>query len=156
MAQSVTSKPEGTRRLADPDSAAHNEATKADTMDNELLQEAPPPYGGSHQPAPVAEYLRKLAQALRRGDATEHTHRSALQEFLEALDGQIVAINEPKRSQCGAPDYVVSRRRDQLSLGYIEAKDVGAGLGEIQCSDQLKRYLAALPNLLLTDYVEFR
>jgi hypothetical protein len=125
--------------------------------DNDLLHEEPPAYGsGDSKPSPLQNYLRKLERALKRGDATEHTHRPALKELIEALDDKIVATNEPKRSACGAPDYVVSRTRDQLSLGYIEAKDLGADLAEIERGEQLKRYLASLSNLLLTDYVEFR
>ncbi|HEX5398620.1 MAG TPA: type ISP restriction/modification enzyme [Verrucomicrobiae bacterium] len=122
----------------------------------DFLHEEPPPYGGSGKPSPVFEYLRKLERALKRGDSTEHTHRAALQELLEAINEKIVATNEPKRSSCGAPDYVISRKRDHLSVGYIEAKDVGADLTEIEKSGQLKRYLQSLPSLLLTDYVEFR
>ncbi len=124
----------------------------------DLLQEEPPAYGGGGKPSPVSEYLRKLERALKRGDSTEHTHRPALKELLEALNEKITATNEPKRSECGAPDYVISRKRDQLSLGYVEAKDVGVDLAEIERSEQIKRYLAAVPgeNLLLTDYLEFR
>jgi len=125
--------------------------------DDDLLHEEPPPYGsGAGKPSPLQNYLRKLERALKRGDATEHTHRPALKELIEALDDKLIATNEPKRSDCGAPDYVVSRIRDQLSLGYIEAKDLGADLAEIERGEQLKRYLASLPNLLLTDYLEFR
>jgi hypothetical protein len=40
-------------------------------------------------------------------------------------------------------------------VGYIEAKDVGAHLSDVSDSEQLKRYRAALPNLILTDYLEF-
>ena len=94
--------------------------------------------------------------ALKRGDATEHTHRPALKELLEALDASITATNEPKRSDCGAPDYVISRKRDGLTAGHVEAKDVGADLGKEERGEQLGRYLPALPNLLLTDYLEFR
>src|SRR5205807_2234587 len=101
-----------------------------------------------HQRTPVEEYLRKLERALRRGDATEHTHRPALKELLEALDQNIIATNEPKRSECGAPDYVISRKRDQLTVGYVEAKDIGTDLAEVEGSGQLKRYLPSLPNLL--------
>ena len=104
----------------------------------------------------MLEYLRKLERALKRGDATEHTHRPALKELLEELNDKIIATNEPKRSDCGAPDYVISRKRDQLSLGYVEAKDVGADLDDVARSEQLKRYLASLPSLMLTDYLEFR
>src|SRR5437899_11982125 len=105
--------------------------------DGELLHEEPPGYGGSHPDTPVAEYLRKLERALKRGDATEHTHRPALKELLEALDDKLIVTNEPKRSECGAPDYVVSRKRDQLSLGYMEAKDIGEDLGEAERSERL-------------------
>ena len=121
-----------------------------------FLREEPPAYGGGGKPSPVLEYLRKIERALKRGDSTEHTHRPALKELLEALNEKIIATNEPKRSACGAPDYVISRKRDQLSLGYVEAKDIGADLGDIERGEQLKRYLASLPSLLLTDYVEFR
>ena len=126
-------------------------------IDGDFLHEEPPAYGrGDGKPSPILDYLRKIERALKRGDATEHTHRPALKELIEALDDKLIAPNEPKRSDCGAPDYVVSRTRDQLSLGYIEAKDLGADLTEIERGEQLKRYLASLSNLLLTDYVEFR
>jgi hypothetical protein len=125
--------------------------------DDDLLREEPPAFGsGDSKPSPLQNYLRKLERALKRGDATEHTHRPALKELIEALDDKVIATNEPKRSACGAPDYLVSRRRDQLSLGYIEAKDIGADLAEHERGDQLKRYLPSLPNLLLTDYAGFR
>jgi hypothetical protein len=124
--------------------------------DGDLFREEPPAYGGGGKPAPLADYLRKLERALKRGDATEHTHRSALKELIEALDEKVLCTNEPRRSNCGAPDYVVSRRRDQLSIGYMEAKDIGGDLAESERGDRLNRYLNALPNLLLTDYLEFR
>jgi hypothetical protein len=42
-------------------------------------------------------------------------------------------------------------------LGYVEAKDVGVSLDEAAKSEQVKkRYLPALPNFVLTDYLEFR
>ena len=123
--------------------------------DGDLLREEPPAYAGGGKPAPIAEYLRQLEHNLKRGNATEHTHRPALKELLEALDERIAATNEPKRSACGAPDYEISRRRDGLKLGHVEAKDVGEDLARIERADQIKRYLS-LPNLLLTDYLEFR
>ena len=47
-------------------------------------------------------------------------------------------------------------RPDGLNLGYIEAKDVGKSLDEAERAEQLTRYRRALPNLVLTDYLEFR
>lgn len=119
------------------------------------LREEPPAYGAGGGASPLRDYLRQLERALKQGNATEHTHRPALQELLEALDDKIVATNEPKRSACGAPDYEVARRRDGLKLGHVEAKDIGGDLGAVERGDQLKRYLK-LPSLLLTDYLEFR
>jgi hypothetical protein len=124
--------------------------------DADFLREEPPVGGFGGQPDPVTDYLRKLERALKRGDATEHTYRPALKELIEALDEKVLCTNEPKRSQCGAPDYAVSRKGDQLNIGYMEAKNIGADLAEDERGGQLKRYLPGLPNLLLTDYLEFR
>lgn len=107
-------------------------------------------------PEALREYLDAIDAARRLGNDTEHTHRPALKALLDSLDDAIVATNEPRRVACGAPDYVITRRRDQLAVGYVEAKDIGVSLDETERSEQLKRYRAALPNLLLTDYLEFR
>jgi hypothetical protein len=114
-------------------------------------------------------YLRAVQADLTNGIATEHTYRPALKAFLESLDTGIVATNEPKRIECGAPDFTVSRQTGHglLTLGYVEAKDVGTDLAAIERDSQrvnpatrdgqqLKRYRQALPNLVLTDYLEFR
>ncbi len=102
-------------------------------------------------------YLQKIEAARRLGNDTEHTHRPALHALLEALSEAVSVTNEPKRIQCGAPDLVVIRKKDALVLGYVEAKDVGASLDEAAKSEQVgKRYLPALSNFLLTDYLEFR
>jgi len=103
---------------------------------------------------PVTHYLREIEKQLATGLSTEHTHRAALQRLIESRKQGITVTNEPARSACGAPDYIVTQ--DQIALGYIEAKDVGKNLDEVERSEQLKRYLDGLPNLILTDYLEFR
>jgi hypothetical protein len=109
-------------------------------------------------PDPVSDYLRGLRRALKDGDATEQTHRPALKAFVESLRSRITAINEPKRIACGAPDLAVVHRTPSgpFTIGHIETKDIGADLGAIARTDQLKRYLRSLSNLILTDYLEFR
>ncbi len=99
-------------------------------------------------------YLTRVASDLKAGNATEHTHRPALQTLLESSLPGIKATNEPRRIACGAPDYIVTR--GETPIGYIEAKDVGISLDAVQGDEQLKRYRAALRNLILTDYLEFR
>ncbi|MCC6946410.1 MAG: N-6 DNA methylase [Bradyrhizobiaceae bacterium] len=99
-------------------------------------------------------YLSQMEAALRAGNATEHTHRPSLKALLEASDKTLTATNEPSRIECGAPDFIISK--SSLTLGYIEVKDVGRSLDEAEQSDQLKRYRTSLPNLILSDYLEFR
>lgn len=104
--------------------------------------------------AAMRSYMDALQVALLRGDATEHTHRPALKTLVEAVSAGIVATNEPRRSDCGAPDFSIAR--EGLTIGHIECKDVGVDLPAAERSDQLRRYRASLPNLILTDYVDFR
>lgn len=102
----------------------------------------------------ASSYLRAVEKALKRGDATEHTHRPALKALLESLRVGIVATNEPRRIHCGSPDLVVSQR--ETPIGYVEAKDVKTDLDKSESSEQLQRYRESLRNLILTDYLEFR
>jgi len=104
--------------------------------------------------AAFREYLRQIEAALSRGDATEHTHRPSLKIMLEGIIPGIVATNEPRRIKCGAPDFILTR--SNVPVGYVEAKDVGKPLDDIEGDEQLLRYRAALGNIVLTDYLEFR
>jgi Type ISP C-terminal specificity domain/N-6 DNA Methylase len=107
---------------------------------------------------PLDVYRRQIEKELQAGNATEQTHRPALKTLLEALAPKITATNEPKRVDCGAPDFSVTEKRAHgpVTVGHIEAKDVGKDLDEAEKSEQMRRYLPALPNLILTDYLEFR
>ena len=82
------------------------------------------------------------------------TYRSYLKDLVETLSPGVVATNEPKRIKCGAPDFIITIK--QTPLGYIETKDIGISLDQIERTDQMKRYLGSLANLILTDYLEFR
>jgi len=105
---------------------------------------------------PIKQYLNSIERELMDGKATEHTHRPALKTLLESISPKIRATNEPKRIECGSPDFVIQRLPDKFTLGYLEAKDVDVSLDEVERSEQLKRYLRSLPNFILTDYLEFR
>jgi type I restriction-modification system DNA methylase subunit len=98
-------------------------------------------------------YIQELQKNLSTGVATEHTYRHALKALIESMESNINAINEPRHVECGAPDYIITC--GITPVGYIEAKDMGADLHKEEKSDQLKRYLKSLNNLILTDYVEF-
>lgn len=108
-------------------------------------------------PTPVTTYIAAIKQNLAVGNATEHTHRPALQELIQSLASGIQATNEPKhRTDCGAPDFVVLRTKGHLPIGHIEAKDTHVSLAEMHKTDQLKRYRKYLPNLILSNYIDFR
>jgi len=102
----------------------------------------------------IQNYIHAIEKKLALGDATEHTHCSALEALVESLAEGITATNEPKHIECGAPDFIL--RKGSVTVGYIEAKDIGKNLDEVEKSDQLKRYRDSLTNLILTDYLEFR
>lgn len=116
----------------------------------------------------IRDYISSLQSNLKQGNSTEHTHRPVFKTLLESMGDRITATNEPKRIECGAPDFVITRAGpNQLTVGYVEAKDIGTDLAQIEWDSkrddpstsngqQLSRYRKSLPNLLLTNYTEFR
>lgn len=102
----------------------------------------------------INEYLKQVKSRFSTGISTEHSYRADLQNLLNKMIKGITVTNEPKRQKCGAPDYIIQKK--EVPLGYIEAKDIGIDLNKTEKSDQMKRYLSSLDNLILTNYLEFR
>ena len=103
----------------------------------------------------LGAYRREMACLRASGRATEHSYRPALRTLIEALGGDGVrALDEPAHTACGAPDFIVER--GGVPVGHVECKDVGAHLDRAEVGEQLRRYRDGLPNLILTDYLEFR
>jgi len=106
----------------------------------------------------TAQYLDNIQRRFAQGNATEHTFRGDLQQLIESLVTDIRATNEPKRQLCGAPDYILTRK--DIEIGYVEAKDIGDrdldGNKKNGNKEQFDRYKAALPNIIFTDYLDFR
>jgi hypothetical protein len=73
--------------------------------------------------------------------------------LLTHLLTDILVTNEPARSECGAPDYLLSRK--DIPVGYIEAKDIGVDLKSKTLKEQFDRHKAGLSNLIFTDYMDF-
>ncbi len=101
----------------------------------------------------VQEYIDKLNTRFKTGISHEHSYRGDLQNLLESIAPEILAINEPERIACGAPDYIITRRN--IPVGYIEAKDIGADLNNKAYKEQFDRYRKSLNNLIFTDYLNF-
>ncbi|EAH7198328.1 DNA methyltransferase [Campylobacter jejuni] len=91
----------------------------------------------------------------------EHTHRTALQNLLQAIkdnqdkQNKISIKQEPNNDKegRGAPDFLITK--DFLTLGYIENKRVNANLDNIITSDQILKYTKLSPNIILADYLRF-
>ncbi|MBC8883140.1 N-6 DNA methylase [Flavobacterium piscinae] len=98
-------------------------------------------------------YVSNLNTLYQTGKAREHSYRSDLQVLLTHLLPDILVTNEPARSECGAPDYMLSRK--DIPVGYIEAKDIGVDLKSKTLKEQFDRYKAGLSNLIFTDYMDF-
>ena len=99
------------------------------------------------------QYITNVSALFAKGNATEHSYRGDLQQLLQSMLPDVAITNEPKRIECGAPDYILSRK--DIPLGYIKAKDVGLDLGHKSHKAQFDRYKAALDNLIITDYLQF-
>lgn len=99
------------------------------------------------------QYVSNLNTLYQTGRAREHSYRSDLQVLLSDLLPQILVTNEPSRSECGAPDFMLSRK--DVPVGYIEAKDIGVDLKSKSLKEQFDRYKAGLSNLIFTDYMDF-
>lgn len=106
----------------------------------------------------INAYMAALQSELATGAATEHTYRPAFKALIESSGQGLHAINEPRREACGAPDFVIAidTPHGPLTIGHVETKDIGVSLAATARTNQLRRYRSALPNLLLTDYLDFR
>ena len=104
-------------------------------------------------------YLDSVADLTIRGDAREESYYPALKTLIEAVAqalGKAVEVTVlPKQTEAGNPDFRIWDGAHQV-IGYIEAKAPDARLDRVERSPQLERYLHTFPNVILTDFYEFR
>jgi len=105
----------------------------------------------------LSDYINRVNQLYQTGISTEHSFRGILDELLRSIDTSILVTNEPKKIECGAPDYLISRK--QIPIGYFEAKDLFDadldGLKKTGNKEQFDRYKDSLDNIVFTDYLSF-
>ena len=103
----------------------------------------------------IGDYLSKIQAIAKSGKATEHSYRSAIESLFHSLDKSVMALNEPKRVDCGAPDFIIERRG--IVIGHVEAKDLDVDLRALKGAnkEQQERYLKGLPNLIYTNGLDF-
>lgn len=104
-------------------------------------------------------YADQVSALYRTGVTTEHSFRGPLQTLLESLLPKYRAVNEPQRTACGAPDYALVGKNDNLPYAYIEAKDLFdndlRGINAKGHKEQFDRYKQALSRVAFTDYLSF-
>ena len=76
----------------------------------------------------IQQYIGNVSSLFNTGKCTELNYRGDLQQLLTSLLKDVAVTNEPKRIECGAPDYILTRKN--IPIGYTEAKDVGVKLGD--------------------------
>ncbi len=109
----------------------------------------------------IESYLKKIFEVNKTGDAKEESHYSALESLLNAYaesvsKRKVHVTTLPKKTEAGNPDFRIWDGKQHI-VGYIEAKaPTIEHLDQIETTGQLKRYLHVFPNLILTNFFEFR
>jgi len=108
----------------------------------------------------LKNYLKEIANTTIQGDAREESYYPHLSNLVKAFSESIGKSKThitilPKKTEAGNPDFRIWDGQHNI-VGYIEAKVPGADLNRIEDSEQLKRYRDTFPNVILTDFYEFR
>ena len=104
----------------------------------------------------VNDYLREVADYYADENSSEHSYRTAFQNYLGTLFPKVDGFRiqqDAKAIDGNKPDYIILK--DKVPLLYIEVKKVGEDLNKIENSNQAERYFG-YDNLIISDYVEFR
>jgi len=104
-------------------------------------------------------YLKEIHEIYTEGNFREESFYSCLKKLFEdclqsfSSDEEIKIRVLPKKTEVGIPDFLI--RKDGEVIGHIEAKTPDSKLHEVEKSEQIQRYRNALPNLILTNFLEF-
>ena len=107
----------------------------------------------------LSAYLKAIASITMQGDAREESYYTPLATLFTDFPlekGRKTRVTVlPKPTEAGNPDFRVWDG-EHFIVGYIEAKTPGTNLDQVETSEQLERYLGTFPNLILTNFYEFR
>ena len=109
----------------------------------------------------LKQYLNSLQATFNQGDAREESYYGHLKDLLlnytdERQTNKVDITVLPKPTEAGNPDFRIWDGKNHIT-GYIEAKDPSVtNLDKIEVSGQLKRYRETFPNVILTNFYEFR
>jgi len=105
-------------------------------------------------------HFKEIYKIYLGGDFREESFYSSFKKLIESccqffqIQAGASVLVLPKKTEAGIPDFRIGKNGE--IVGYIEAKSPDANLREIEDSEQLKRYRNSLPNLILTNFLQFR
>lgn len=101
------------------------------------------------------KFLKTVEMLHKTGRATEHSYRPAFVDLISGLEDGVTALNEPKRIDCGAPDFII--QHGNIVVGHLEVKDVDVDIRHLKGANkkQQQRYLDALPNLVYSNGLDW-
>lgn len=101
------------------------------------------------------DYIKEIDRLYHVGNTTEHSFRGALASYLQDILKRFVVTNEPRRIDCGAPDYVITLK--DVPVAFLEAKDIDDRDldGRKEHKAQFSRYKESLDRIIFTDYLDF-
>lgn len=105
----------------------------------------------------IEQYIKAINEQFRTGIAREHSYRPMLQQLLDEQLPSFVVTNEPARIDCGAPDFIISSKKTNTPVFYIEAKNIDDRDldGRKENKEQFSRYKKSLDHIIFTDYLDF-
>jgi len=103
----------------------------------------------------ISDFIARVQDVHKTGIAREHAYRPALHDLLKALDPDLEPVNDPARSEVGAPDFIILR--DNIAIGHLEAKDIDIDIRAMKDANkrQKDRYVKGLANLIYTNCLDW-
>ncbi|WKZ69172.1 MAG: N-6 DNA methylase [Melioribacteraceae bacterium] len=102
-------------------------------------------------------YLNSISKKFKHPETSEMGYRTDFEILLKDIFEKVVTRpridHDAKAKDGNKPDFAILKH--DISILYIETKDIGVDLNKIEKSEQMARYFG-YTNLVLTDYVEFR
>jgi len=107
-----------------------------------------------------SNYFKEIHEIYVGGKFREESFYPSFKTLIEECSGLLPdqsgtdVLVLPRKTESGIPDFRVGKNGE--IVGYIEAKSPDVALREVENSEQLTRYRDSLPNLILTNFLEFR
>lgn len=103
----------------------------------------------------ISEFISRVQDVHKTGIAREHAYRPALHDLLKALGDDLTPVNDPAKSEVGAPDFILLK--GDIAIGHLEAKDINLDIRALRDANkrQQERYRGGLANLIYTNCLDW-